>query len=266
MSHSEHCSSKWLSLGLALLVPACSAQLGGGIVDDDGDFGLGQIASQGDDSEKEELEDNEDEESAPKNESGNEDATSEGDEKDQSEKSEPKPESSSGGTSSEGDGSETDAEDKTSGSEEEKVSGDLKISFETVSYSGRFAPRNAGVVWIETEDGTFLRTLKKWALVRTVHLVRWRKASDSDLTDAITGATLKGHQAHNLEWDRKDSEGKTHGVGDYVLRIEFTEANSDGRDKPGPTFKLPFHLGGGEKTLKPDDVKGFRSIEVVTPD
>lgn len=268
-----------LSLGIAvcasLAFGGCADQLEGGIVDDDGEFGLGvpheKESSKSSKSDKDESQDD----PSSKKDSADEKA-SENDEPSPKDSSEPEgEESSSTGESEETTKSEgstdTDepSEDTTEESpkeEEEKVDGELKVSFTTESYGGRYGPRNVGAVWIEDKDGKFLRTLKKWAAVRTRHLIAWKKASGSDLTDAVTGATQRRHSSHRVTWDRKDASGKLHGVGDYLLRFELTEENSSGRDKPGPTFKVPFHLGGGSKKLKPDDAKGFRSIEIVTPD
>lgn len=249
----------------------CASQLGGGIIDDDGDPGLGDIK----DSQPESVD--EDEASETPDDDGDEtgkedpsedgsssgdaeetqgDSTSSGEEDDSSDES---PEDS-------GDGSSTESgNDSTSDEEPGEVTGDLEILFTTVSYAGKFAPYNVGAVWIETKEGSFVRTLKKWAGLRTVHLVKWRKATKSNDTDAITGATEKKHKRHSVNWDRLDTKGKEYKSGDFVLRLELTEENSDGRDPDGPTLSVPFSLGAGKESITPKDQKGFKDIELQIP-
>lgn len=246
----------------------CSSQLGGGIVDDDGDLGLGDIKDsepqsaddedsdsktpdeEEDDSNKEAP--SSDDSSTGQGDTGQDDSTTAGEEEDSS--------GDESDSSTEGSSKDTTSEDKP-----DELTGDLEILFTTVSYSGTFAPYNVGAVWIETKEGSFVRTLKKWAGLRTVHLVKWRKATKSNDTDAITGATEKKHKRHSVNWDRLDTKGKEYKSGDFVLRLELTEENSDGRDPEGPTLSVPFRLGQGKESITPKDQKGFKEIELQIP-
>lgn len=183
--------------------------------------------------------------------------------------SETKSESKSSSETSDESSSKTSDESSSEGDDSsapETVKGDLKIAFRTKTFKGRYSPRNVGAVWIEDEDGKFLRTVKVWARKRAVHLIKWNRSSDGDRTDAISGATISSHKRHEMKWDRKDAKGKTHGVGDYILRVEFTEHNSASNNKGGPSLKIPFHLGGGKKQLDVSDKKNYVDIEITTPD
>lgn len=177
--------------------------------------------------------------------------------------------------SPEKDSSEEPEPDETSGPGEEPepepekdkpITGSVDISLSTKSFGGRYGPRNVGAIWIERKDGTFLRTVKVWAKRRAIHLVAWNKSTKGNRVDAVSGATLRKHQTHELKWDRKDVKGQEQGAGEYLLRVELAEENSDMKGVPeGPTLTLPFELGAGKKTLEGKDLDGYLDVEVQLP-
>ena len=115
--------------------------------------------------------------------------------------------------------------------------GKLSVTFKTVAVGGRYAPRNVGAVWIETASGMFVKTLERWAGIRVVHLTRWTMASGgwgsrfdgggnaADMMDAVSRATLRSHEMHQLMWDMQDASGKPVPDGKYNLMIEVADDN-----------------------------------------
>ena len=45
----------------------------------------------------------------------------------------------------------------------------VTVSVETKTYNGRYAPRNAAVIWIQKSDKTFIKTICK----RAQNYIRW---------------------------------------------------------------------------------------------
>lgn len=272
----------------SLLLVSCGDQLAGGVISKDGELGLGDMPGKDNDESPNDSpngesaqsgEGSEDKKDPTPNTDKGEDNQDEPESSGPSESKDPTPKENSPKESPGGDSDDPspDPEDEPEPEDpkeepeedepkEEQVNGELKISFSTQSYGGRYGPRNVGAVWVESSDGTFLRSLKVWAQKRAMHLVKWRNASKSDKTDAITRATVSRHQEHQLSWDRKDRKGKEMGVGDYRLHIEITEENSASSAAPGPTIEVPFHLGGGSKTIEVDDSEGFKDVKLATPD
>lgn len=251
----------------------CSEQLGGGIVDEDGEFGLGPAAIKAEKEAQDSDNDDSDNDDSDKDSSGKDGSDKDGSETDTSDK-----EGTETGTSNEEssdqseDASTTDSSEESSSEEsstdstDETISKKLSISFTTQGYNGRYGPYHVGAVWIENKDGSFVRTVRQWGEVRQRHLVKWKAASGSNTTDAVTGATLYDHESHRLSWDLRGSDGKAVPDGDYVLCVEFTEENSSlmGIDD-GPSLEVPFRLGASGETLTPADSSGYLDVELVVP-
>ncbi|MGH1342773.1 MAG: DUF2271 domain-containing protein [Nannocystales bacterium] len=117
---------------------------------------------------------------------------------------------------------------------------DVLVQLRTRSRGGRYAPDNAGAVWVESPDGTFIRSLAVWAGTRREHLLQWNAAAGGDDVDAVTSATSGSHQSRLLSWDLTDHAGTAMPPGRYVLRAEFTEDNSNEGEPAGPSLALPF--------------------------
>ena len=136
----------------------------------------------------------------------------------------------------------------------------VQIELKTVSPGGKYSPKNVGAVWIETDDGDYVRTLEVWAKTRKRHVVKWNVASGGDVSDAKTSATLKSHVVHELVWDGTDSSGTLVQAGAYVLRAEVTDKNG-----AGPDLGVPFAMGQGEFSLTPGDSSNFVGISLTSP-
>lgn len=122
---------------------------------------------------------------------------------------------------------------------------ELEFRVRTVTDDGsKYGPRNVGAIWIERQDGSFLRTLEVWGDVRREHLIAWRTASDENDVDAVTSSTLKTHTTHVATWDLTDLDGQPVPPGGYRVRVEFTEENSNGNAADGPQIDVAFELDG----------------------
>jgi hypothetical protein len=120
---------------------------------------------------------------------------------------------------------------------------ELEIRVRTITDNGsKYGPRNVGAIWIERQDGSFLRTLEVWGDTRREHLVAWRTASDENDMDAVTSSTLKTHATHVATWDLTDLDGQPVAPGGYRIRVEFTEENSNGNAADGPQITVDFEL------------------------
>lgn len=173
---------------------------------------------------------------------------------------------------SDDDGDESDGENDSSkdeGNEDDSEPNDneMSIKFTTVSPKGKYAPRNVGAVWVEDEDGEFVRTIKVWAKKREQHLVEWQKASGGDRTDAVSGATIKSHETHSISWDLKDLKGERVKPGKYVLRFEITDKNSSSKSiDDGPDLSVPFELGEDGSEVESPKHENFKDLELKLPE
>ncbi|MEZ4453225.1 MAG: DUF2271 domain-containing protein [Nannocystaceae bacterium] len=140
----------------------------------------------------------------------------------------------------------------------------LQVQLRTRGYNGEYGDRNVGAIWVERPGGEFVRTLALWAASRREHLVRWRASSGNDSTDAITSATRKSHVTTALTWDLRDANGVAVAPGDYLLRAEFTEDNSNKGAPLGPLLEVPFVIGGATAVTIPGS-GGFRDVTVIGP-
>ena len=143
----------------------------------------------------------------------------------------------------------------------------LGVEFTTVSYGGRYGPRNVGAVWITNEAGKFVKTLEEWGLRRYSNLYAWRKSSGGNTVDAVTGATRSTASAHSSTWNCTDLGGGHVPTGTYFVNAEFVENNvSSSGSGAGPTWKEAFIVGTAPVTLTPADDKAYiRKKIVFTP-
>jgi len=102
----------------------------------------------------------------------------------------------------------------------------LTLSFNTTTTGRCYEPRNCTVVWVETSDGQFIKTLSRWASGYKDELVTWWAASGQDL-DGMTEASRRTHDDRlTAVWDMTDSNGDVAPDGSYTIRFEMTECNN----------------------------------------
>lgn len=142
--------------------------------------------------------------------------------------------------------------------------GAVEVKVTTVSYGGKYEPKNIGVIWVENAQGSFIKTLEVWAKKRIQHLVKWQNASNENTVDAVTSATLRSHESHVANWDLTDTNGATVSDGVYKVFIEFTEDNSSKSDKPeGKWTMMEFTKGGADQSVTLPDNSFFKNVRLT---
>jgi len=131
----------------------------------------------------------------------------------------------------------------------------LRFKVRTLPTGGRFAPKNVGAIWITDKDGSFVKTLKVWGELRAKWLEAWQGSSGGDRTDAITGATLSGHETHEILWPMTDHAGCEILPGLYNIRVELTD-----RSGKGANLSLPFEKADAPLSMLPADAEFFRDM------
>jgi hypothetical protein len=149
--------------------------------------------------------------------------------------------------------------------------GTLMIEFTSVSQGGSYAPRNVGAVWIEKADGTFIKTIERWAGIRAAHLAGWAEASGgwgslffpggntADKMDAVSRATLRTHEKHSLMWSMKDAMGMLVPDGKYKVMIEV----ADDQFGAGTVSGAEFDKGPMPLTVMPPDGASFSGLVIT---
>jgi len=138
------------------------------------------------------------------------------------------------------------------------VEGTVTFSVETEpTYTG-FSPKHVLAIWVESDAGTFEKTLKLRADKRKQYLYTWNNKSAGNTTDAITGATLSTHTSHTVTWDCTDKSGQLVPDGDYKIVVEFTSEHAQ-----GPMVSVSFTKSGDEVILSPSNTKYFINMDLV---
>jgi hypothetical protein len=132
------------------------------------------------------------------------------------------------------------------------------FTFKTVTPGGSFSPRHVLAVWIEKEDGTFVKTLFLRAAARKAYLYTWLAKSSNNVVDAITGTTLTSHQSHTVQWNCKDLTGNWAPDGNYKIVVEFTDQHAQ-----GPIFSQAFTKSSSVSTISPANQTNFIDMNFV---
>jgi hypothetical protein len=100
--------------------------------------------------------------------------------------------------------------------------GKVDVTFTTNTRGGKYAPKHVLAVWVETSNGTFAKTLGKWANSRVRYLLNWNAASGKATdVDTVTGASLSSHATRKLSWSLAGVPNGT-----YKIKMELTEDNA----------------------------------------
>lgn len=97
------------------------------------------------------------------------------------------------------------------------------FSVTTVSYNGRFEPRNVGAIWITDEGNAFVKTLATWGGPRLAAAIEWETVSGGNRVDAITSATRANAGPTTAEWNCTDTTEHPVPLGNYFVCVEFEE-------------------------------------------
>ncbi|HBX49765.1 MAG: hypothetical protein A2275_00025 [Bacteroidetes bacterium RIFOXYA12_FULL_35_11] len=113
--------------------------------------------------------------------------------------------------------------------------GTLSFSVTTVTLNGTYKPKHIMAVWIENESGQFIKTKIKYGYSYLQYLNVWKTKSNSNVVDAITGATKTSHGTRTFIWNGTDVSGNVVSDGTYKVWLQMTESNAN-----GPTYSCSF--------------------------
>jgi MYXO-CTERM domain-containing protein len=117
------------------------------------------------------------------------------------------------------------------GGAEVEAKGSVKVTFTTnpvPAPNNNYAPFNVLAVWIEGPGGTFVKTIGRWSLARTQHLVAWNAKAGANDVDAVVGASrLTDNTAETVTWNLKNKLNAAVADGTYTVRMEMGQANSN---------------------------------------
>ena len=140
----------------------------------------------------------------------------------------------------------------------------MHVEFTTLTYHGKYSPKNIGAVWVTTASGEFVKSLRVWAGKRIVNLVKWNAASKGNKVDAITAATSTSHGARFADWDCTDLGHQPVADGQYRLMLEITEEDSSKLIwPPGPSMGIDFVTGSGPVSVTPPNQTNYVSIKLT---
>lgn len=140
--------------------------------------------------------------------------------------------------------------------------GNLTVTTTTSETGGNYAPRNIVAIWIENEQGDFVKTLMAYAANRKTHLNTWQATTaaagtEFNVTDAITGATRTSHATRECTWDGTHFNGQEVPDGNYYVWMELTDKNNTGNYS-----SFMFTKGDVAETLTPSNVPSFANITI----
>jgi len=139
-----------------------------------------------------------------------------------------------------------------------KTAGTMNLSVTTSTYNGKYTPKHVLAIWVESNTGTFVKTLLVKAQARKNYLTNWLSSSSGNSVDAITGATLSSHATRTCTWDGTDVNGNVVGDGAYRVCMEFTE-----NDGTGKYSYSSFNKGTVSDSQTPSDKSNFSNISIV---
>jgi len=143
-----------------------------------------------------------------------------------------------------------------------QTAGQLDFNVTTISNGATFSPKHVLAIWVETESGSFVKTLKLRANARKQYLYTWIASSSQNTTDAVTGATLTSHTTHNISWDGTNTSGNLVDDGNYKVIIEYTSEHAQ-----GPLASFGFNKSGSQVSLTPSNETYFQDISLsFTPE
>lgn len=143
-----------------------------------------------------------------------------------------------------------------------QTTGKLQVTTTTKGTGGNYAPKNIVAIWVENENGQFVKTLAAYANSRKTYLNTWEASTTNagsvyNSVDAITGATRSSHGTITCSWNGTDYKGNAVGDGTYNLRFELTDKHATGN-----LASIPFSKSSSMQELSPANVPSFESTSV----
>jgi hypothetical protein len=108
----------------------------------------------------------------------------------------------------------------------------MRVRVRTTTPNGRYSPRNIGAIWIETEQGMFVKTIERWAGTRARWLTKF-----------------------NASWNLTNLMHCEIPSGNYRVVVEMTDKNG-----AGPSTTIPFTMNGTPMTLTPVETTNFHDL------
>jgi hypothetical protein len=100
------------------------------------------------------------------------------------------------------------------------------FSATTVTANGRYAPTNAGAIWITDDKKAFVKTLRVWTPRYTSQVTAWVQSSGRNTVDAVTGGSRKSHGPIDATWDCTNVSRAAVADGQYTAHISFAEQDA----------------------------------------
>jgi hypothetical protein len=134
----------------------------------------------------------------------------------------------------------------------------------TVSYGGRFRPKNVGAIYIENGSGGYVKSLNVWGATRLSNLTDWSTLSGGDKTDAVTSATRSSAGPISGHWDCTDKNRSVVPSGQYKACCSFQEDDALPFFGPAPKQAcVPFNLPGAPGTTNAPDQQYFTNMTLT---
>ena len=96
----------------------------------------------------------------------------------------------------------------------------------TFTAGGRYAPSNAGAIWITDDKNAFVKTLHIWTPSYVGQVTAWVQSSQRSTVDAVTSASRKTHGSIDATWDCTNVSRAAVADGQYTVHISFAEQNA----------------------------------------
>lgn len=142
-------------------------------------------------------------------------------------------------------------------------SGKCTFTFDvtTVTANGRYAPRNAGAIWITDAQNKFVKTLSTWSYFEIAQVTAWVQASGNNRVDAVTGATRASHGPVNATWNCTDVQKNAVPDGQYAVHVSFAESDANPFvSTPAIQASVTFTKSAAGADVPGQDTANFKSM------
>jgi len=142
---------------------------------------------------------------------------------------------------------------------QQKIS--MKVTVDTKTYNGNYAPKNVFAIWIENESGDYIRTLLVKAKRYKKKLDRWASISNmgsTGMVDAVTSASRNNHNSESVLWDLKDKNDQKVSDGIYKVWFEVNETNGTSK-KTSATIRID----NNPKVTEIKNSSNIKNIEIT---
>jgi len=150
-----------------------------------------------------------------------------------------------------------------------QTTGFLTFSFNQPQPTSPSGTKNVLAVWIESNSGTFTKTIVRyWGNGTKDHLPVWKSKSGQNTVDAISGATLKSSTnptafgVKTMIWDGKDVNGNIVADGTYKVWVESAWQNNLAANTHNSIISFSFTKGTNTEHLTPTGNTYFNNISL----